>query len=400
MNSNKRPLRILHVVGAMNRGGIETWLMHVLRNINRDAYQMDFLVHTTEPGAYNNEICALGSKLIPCTTSSKPWLYAKDLQRILQKYGPYDVVHSHVHHFSGLVTFLAKKAGVPIRIAHSHLDSSPLEAKRSIVRHLYLALSKVLISLYATTGLACSNVAAIDLFGLRWNKDSRWQLLYYGIDMNKFKEKPDSKSLRLELGIPIDAFVIGHVGRFQKQKNHRFILEIFAEVVKQESQAFLLLVGEGIMKAEIEEQASQMGLKNQIIFAGSRSDIPKIMMGVMDVFILPSLNEGLPMVGIEAQAAGLPIVLSDVVTEEVIKDKLFVRRISLSESASVWADQILTLKNSKSIISQENSISILEKSEFNISHSIKELIKIYDEQYCQSHKSESKHSTTCPNSSN
>lgn len=386
MNTNKRPLRILHVVGAMNRGGIETWLMHVLRNIDRDAYQMDFLVHTTEPGAYNNEICVLGSKLIPCTTSSKPWLYARDLQSRLQKYGPYDVVHSHVHHFSGLVMFLTKKAGVPIRIAHSHLDSSPLEAKRSIVRHLYLALSKVLISLYATTGLACSNVAAIDLFGLRWNKDSRWQLLYYGIDMNKFKEKPDSNSLRLELGIPVDAFVIGHVGRFQKQKNHRFILEIFAEIVKQESQAFLLLVGEGILKGEIEEQASQMGLRNQIIFAGSRSDIPKIMMGVMDVFILPSLNEGLPMVGIEAQAAGLPIVLSDVVTEEVIKDKLFVRRISLSESASVWADKIITLKNAKSIISQENSIAILEKSEFNISHSIKELIKIYDEQYCQSRK--------------
>ncbi len=174
----QRSIRILHVVSGMNRGGIETWLMHILRHIDRDHFQIDFLVHTTQPCAYDNEIRALGSKIIPCLHPSQPWLYAHNFKRILREYGSYDIVHSHVHHFSGYVLRLAQQAGVPTRIAHSHNDTSSLQAKAGLYRQLYLALMKRYIARYATAGLGASHKAVVALFGSVWETDPRWRTLY------------------------------------------------------------------------------------------------------------------------------------------------------------------------------------------------------------------------------
>ncbi|MEM7552774.1 MAG: glycosyltransferase family 1 protein [Cyanobacteria bacterium P01_A01_bin.84] len=380
MNLRKKTqtIRILHVVGGMNRGGLETWLMHILRHIDRDRFKIDFLVHTTEPCAYDDEIRALGSKIIPCLDPSKPWLYAHNFQQILKQHGSYDIVHSHVHHFSGYVLRLAEKAGVPLRVAHSHIDSSPLEANAAWYRRLYLNLMKGLIAKYATLGFGCSNVASTDLFGKQWHKDSRWQIFYCGVDMDKFREPVDSPSIRTELGIPENGFVIGHIGRFQKQKNHQFILEIFAEVIKREPRAYLLLVGEGCLRDDIEQQALQMGLKDSILFPGIRSDIPQIMLGVMDAFLFPSLSEGLPMVGIEVQTAGLPLVISDGITEEFQKIKPLVQRISLSQSTQVWADAVLKTRNLEFQPSREECLNMMTNSEFNITSSVMKLTDSYD----------------------
>ncbi len=371
------PIRVLHVLGGMNRGGIETWLMHILRHIDRDRIQMDFLVHTNQPCAYDDEIRSLSSKVIPCLYPSRPWLYAYNFKRILQEYGPYDIVHSHVHHFSGFVLRLAQEASVPVRIAHSHLDSSPLKANARWDRQLYISVSKGLISHHATVGFGCSKVAAVDLFGRDWNSDPRWRLLYYGIDMTPFQKSIDDSDIRTQFGIPSNAFVIGHVGRFQEQKNHQFLLKIFTEVVKREPQAYLLLVGQGPLQANIEQQAKRMRLDERVIFAGSRSDVPRLMMNVMDVFVLPSLSEGLPMVGIEAQAAGLPLILSDVITKEVNKVKSLVKQISLSQSAEVWADAVLTARNTKSEFTQADSLVVMKNSEFNIASSVTALTNTY-----------------------
>ncbi|MDJ0737197.1 MAG: glycosyltransferase family 1 protein [Nostocaceae cyanobacterium] len=375
--TKESPVRILHVVGGMNRGGLETWLMHILRNIDRDYFHMDFLVHTTEPCAYDAEVRSLGSRIIPCLNPSQPWLYAHNFKSILKKYGPYDVVHSHVHQFSGYVLRLAQQAGIPIRIAHSHIDASPLEANSGIFRRLYLNITKGLIAHHATVGLGCSEVATVDLFGNSWKQDSRWQLLYYGIDMTRFQESVNAGEIRQQFNIPGEAFVIGHIGRFEEQKNHRFLLEIFAEIAQREPLAYLLLIGEGSLRPTIEEQALKMGLSERIIFAGSRSDIPQLMLGAMDVFLLPSLSEGLPMVGIEAQSAGLPLILSDVITDELLKIKPLIQKISLSQSAKVWAKAVLSAKNLRGNITQLESINTMVKSQFNISCSIKSLTKIY-----------------------
>jgi glycosyltransferase involved in cell wall biosynthesis len=379
MLTNQKSIRILHVVHVMNRGGIETWLLDILRQIDRESFQMDFMVHTAQPGAYSEEFRTLGSRIIPCLDLSRPWLYAANFKQILREYGPFDVVHSHVHHFSGYVLRLAKQAGVTIRIAHSHTDTSQLPANKGLYRRFYLALMKWWIARYATTGLACSRQAAVDLFGSAWQSDSRWQLLYCGIDLNLFRDNIDSVAVRSELGIPADAFVIGHVGRFHEQKNHSFLLDIAAEVARREPRMCLLLVGDGSLRRNIEDKIAQMGLTNHVIFAGSRPDVQKLMQGAMDIFLLPSLYEGLPLVLLEAQAAGLSCVFSDVVTEEADVVKPLLRRVGLSQSASKWAEVLLTQRSAVSATNQSEALSVVESSPFNIKKSVKQYMNLIQE---------------------
>jgi glycosyltransferase involved in cell wall biosynthesis len=378
--NNQQHLRILHVVGGMNRGGIETWLMHILRHIDRDRFQMDFLVHTTEACAYDEEIFSLDSQILPCLKPSQPWLYALNFQRILREYGPYNIVHSHVHHFNGYVLRLAHQAGVPIRIAHSHLDSSALEADKGWYRHLYLGLMKSLIARHATIGLGCSKVANADLFGANWKTDPRWQLLYYGINLTPFLEPIDAVEVRSEFNLPVDAFVIGHVGRFDAQKNHQFLLKIFAEVSRLAPQAYLLLVGEGVLQPKIKQQAWEMGIADRVIFAGSRPDVPRLMRGAMDVFLFPSLCEGLGLVLIEAQAAGLFCIFSNVVPEEADLVKSLVKRLSLSQPVSDWARELLAQRDEIFKRTQTDALRYIKASPFNIETSLKQLEKIYQAQ--------------------
>ncbi len=376
-----RSIRVLQVVGGMNRGGIETWLMHILRHIDRDRFQMDFLVHTNEPCAYDEEIRDLGSNIIPCLDPSRPWLYARNFQRILHKYGPYDIVNSNVHHFSGYVLRLAQHAGVPIRIAHSHNDTSSLEAKAGWMRRFYLALMKWLITRYATTGLAASRIAAADLFGRFWETDPRWQTLYYGVDLKPFQGLVDRVNVRAEFGIPPDAFVIGHVGRFVEQKNHQFLLDIVSEIGKREPKMRLLLVGDGSLHPEIAQKVIHLDLEDRVIFAGVRPDVHRLMLGAMDVFLFPSLYEGLGLVLVEAQAAGLPCVFSDVVPEEADVAKPLVKRISLSKSASIWAEAVMAAPSLTSSITQTDALAIIKNSPFNIEINVNKLAKIYESNF-------------------
>lgn len=373
-----KPKRILHIVGGMNRGGVETWLMNVLRHIDHSRFQMDFLVHTDNPCAYDNEIRALGARIIPCLHPSRPLQYAHNFKRILRECGPYDVVHSHVHHYSGFTLWLAHQAGVSVRIAHSHNDTVIAEAKASLTRHVYLSLSKQLIYAHATIGLACSRKAAVDLYGTDWEKDFRWRLLYYGIDLNPFSMPVDKLSVRAELGIPKDVFVVGHVGRFAEQKNHAFLVGIASEIVKLEPKARFLLVGDGILRGQIEAKAFAVGLKDHIIFTGVREDIPRLLLGAMDVFVFPSLYEGLGLVLVEAQAAGLPCVYSDVVPDEAAVVLQLVQTLPLNQSADEWAKVILAFQNDKPMNSQSEALNIVQHSRFNIKHSISDLMTIYN----------------------
>jgi len=377
MSRSEGPIRILHVLGGMVRGGVETWLMHILRHIDREHFRMDFLVHTTQPCAYDDEIRALGSQIIPCLDPPRPWLYAHNFKRILREHGPYDIVHSHVHHYSGYVLRLAQQAGVPVRMAHSHNDTSPVEAGAGLMRRGYLTLMKRWIAQHATVGLAASRLAAADLFGPVWEADPRWQILYYGIDLTPFQGYINPVAVRAELNIPAEVFVMGHVGRFAEQKNHAFLVDIVIEVAKREPRTRLLLVGDGSLRPAIEQKVAQADLTDRVIFAGLRADVPRLMRGVMDVFVLPSFYEGLPLVGIEAQAAGLPVILSDAITEEVDRVRPLVQRLSLSQPASAWAEAILTMRDAAPAITQQEALAVIEKSSFNIQTSVKSLAEVY-----------------------
>ena len=330
-------MRILQVVGGLNRGGTETALMHVLRHIDRKKYQFDFLVHTPEPCHYDDEARSLGARIIPCLSPSNPLRYAYNFHRILRGHGPYDCIHSHVHQFSGFILALAAAEGVTSRIVHSRTDTRMLDGRSTSLRRAYIRVMGMLICRYTTTGLAVSEEAAASLFPANWKSQKKWSVCPSGIDMASFDQPVDPRAVREELGIPLDAHVVGHVGRFVEVKNHRFLVEIAQSLFHRDRKALFLLVGDGPIRGEIEKLVRSRGLSDRFIFPGIRSDIPRILKGAMDCFILPSTYEGLPMVLLEAQAAGLHCIVSTAVSSDGDIGSSAVTRVSLSQSADVWA---------------------------------------------------------------
>jgi glycosyltransferase involved in cell wall biosynthesis len=370
-------IRILHVVGGMNRGGVETWLMHVLRNINRKRFRMDFLVHTSVRCSYDEEILSLGSRIIPCPHPHRPWLYAKNFKRIMTEYGPFDVVHSHVHHFSGYVLRIAHRAHVPITIAHSHNDTLNKQVKADFLRRIYLTLMRRWIWRYATMGLAASQKAAISLFSSSLKTNVCWSVLYCGIDLAPFNSGIDRHAVLSKLGIPDDSFVVGHIGRFVPQKNHDFFLDVAVEILRRKPQSWFLFVGDGQLRPAILEKAKQLGILKRAIFTGTRDDVPQIMKGAIDAFLFPSRYEGLGLVLIEAQAAGIPCVVSDVVPEEADVVPGLIARLRLDQSIEVWAETVLRTA-SKHRVTSEAALETVAQSPFNIQRSIESLLKLYD----------------------
>lgn len=327
-------IRILHALGTMNPGGVETWLMHVLRNIDRSRFQMDFCTFGPEPGLYAAEAESFGSKVWRCPKSANLWSFERRFRGILRE-GKYDVVHSHVYSFSGALLRWAKAQNVPIRIAHSHGTN---DGKSDVaIRRWYRRLMKSWIDSNATHGLAASRGAASALFGEDWERDRRCRILHCAIDLRPFQEPVDRATVRRELGLPINVPVVGHVGRFDLPKNHRFLLDIAAEVLKRRPETHFLLVGDGPLRTATQNRARSVGLTGKVHFLGVRTDVARLMCGAMDVFLFPSMWEGLPVALIEAQAAGLSCVVSDTCTAEasILPDQF--TQLSLSEPANEWA---------------------------------------------------------------
>jgi glycosyltransferase involved in cell wall biosynthesis len=370
--------RVLQVVGAMNRGGAETWLMNVLRGIDRRRVRIDFLVHTNTTAAYDDEIRSFGSRVIHCPTHKNIPMYARQMGKILEQYGPYDAIHSHVHYFSGVTLEIAARANIPVRIAHSHTSQQQLDGHLTSVRKLYFGLMRSLIARYATIGLAASRQAAVALWGHSWQKDPRWQIFYCGIPLDPFSDDYDCAAQRIELGIPSKACVIGHVGNFHPVKNHAFLVQILSEITELHQDVYLLLIGEGQLRQEIEELAVGAKIRDKVIFAGARDDVPKLLRSSVNVFVFPSHFEGLPLSVVEAQAAGLPVIISDAVTHEVeIVPDLFTW-LSLSQSVTEWAKACLFAGFQPRKMTRQDTVRILTYSAFNIQRGIEGLETIYE----------------------
>lgn len=368
-----KPLRVLHVVGAMNRGGVEVWLMHVLRHIDRERFHMDFLVHTDQPAVFDAEILALGSRILRCPYPQRPTRYGRHFLKLIREFGPFDVLHSHVHNFSGYVVWLGRAAGIPVRISHSHNDTSVVNAAAGDLRTAYLSLTRWLLTKYSTCGLAASAPAASALFGPSWKQDHRVKLLYYGVHLAPFSLTVDRAAVRSEFGFRANDIVFGHVGRFDPQKNHAFFAEIAAEMAKREPRARFLLVGDGPLRSSIETQFRSAGIGHRAVFAGSRPDVPRLMVGAMDALLFPSLHEGFPVALIEAQAAGLPTIMSDAIAaESIIVPGLVITR-ALSESASHWAESALQHSQYR----RSSALAEIERSPFNITASVEALTRVY-----------------------
>ena len=298
--------------------------------------------------------------------------YAGNFLQILRQYGPYDVVHSHVHQFSGFVMLLSALAQIPARIAHGHTARAIHQPSTTLKRKLYDRLARDLVAHFSTKGVAVSRDAADGLFPVDWQSHPKWSIAYTGIDLSPFEEPVDRAAVRSELGIPSDAVVIGHVGRFVPEKNHSFLIRVAREFSRLEPRAFFLLVGDGELRSEIESQVRTLGLERNFRFAGMRRDVPRLMMGAMDVLVLPSLYEGIPLTLLEAQAAGLRCVVSDVITKECDIVPSVINRQRLSGSPATWAKSLQVALGESNIRSE--AANLVDRS---VQTSIDELVMHY-----------------------
>lgn len=356
------PIRVLHVVTHMNRGGLETMIMNYYRHIDKTRIQFDFLTHRDGKKDYDDEILKLGGKIyhLPPLNPFDYKGYLKKLDEFFQEHREYKIVHSHLDCMSTYPLRAAKKYGVPVRIAHSHNTSQERNLK-----YLVKLYSRSLIPRYATDLFACGEEAGKWMF-----KNHSFVVMRNAIDAEKFAYNSETaRKKREELGIE-DKFVLGHVGRFNLQKNHEFLIDIFNEVCKQNENAVLLLIGTGELKEEIHEKVRNLGLDEKVMFLGVREDIPELMQA-MDVFVFPSLFEGLPVTLVEAQAAGLSCVVSGTITQEIdITENISF--IALEKSAKEWADKIL-----KNKYLRKNELDIIKNNKFDIYENVRWLEKFY-----------------------
>jgi glycosyltransferase involved in cell wall biosynthesis len=333
-------LRVLHVVGKMHRAGIETWLMSLLRLLDRRQVQFEFCVNTSQEQDYDAEITALGAGLHRIAYHRHSPRYFSELTRILMRRGPFDVIHSHEQLRSGSILACARRAGVRVRVAHSHNDSSSLDSPRHPHRWLFSVAMRRLIASEMTTGLSCSAKAAPSLFGSHWRQLACHQLLPYGFDFRHCPSESTRRDMREMLGIPANRLVIGHVGRLESQKNHDQIISIASQLVERGEDVHVLLLGDGRRRAELKDQIRQRGLESRFTLAGNRADVPVLLRTAMDCFLFPSLHEGLPLALIEAQAAGLPTVFASSVTSEANLFPATNRILSLGQPLGDWCDAV------------------------------------------------------------
>ena len=357
-------IRVLQIVNYMGRGGLETLLMNYYRHIDRTKVQFDFLVHRSFESDYDREILELGGKIyrMPRLNPFSP-KYLASLDAFFEEHTEYRVVHSHFDCMSAIPLKAAKQHGVPFCIAHSHNSNQ----ERNLKYPLKLWYKRQ-IPRYADKLFACSSAAG------KWMFDGApFSVLNNAIDAKAFSFHAEKRNAaRAEFHLDPETLLVGHVGRFLTQKNHGFLVDAFRELLKQRPNANLLLVGDGDLQEEVKAKARQYSIDDRIIFAGVRSDVADLMQA-MDVFVLPSLFEGLPVVMVEAQSAGLPCVISDKVPDECIIVPKLVCVQPLDSGATEWAGQILKMSGCKRLDTFEQ----IRASGFDIRDNAKKLEEFY-----------------------
>lgn len=366
---DNKPIRVAQIIGKWLGGGVESVVMNYYRHIDRSKIQFDFICDEDSTNIPYEEIEKLGGKVILIPPYQKIFKYHKELKKILKE-GNYKIVHSHINTLSVFSLFAAKCAGVPVRIAHSHSTTNKKEKKKNLLKQILRPFSKV----FATDYMCCSELAGRWLFGNKEYDNGNVYLLNNAIDLDKFKyDEKLRKEKRKELNIKEDTLVIGHVGRFVEQKNHRFLIDIFNEIHKKNKNSILLLAGQGPLMEEMKEKVKILGIEDSVIFLGQRNDINELYQA-FDVFCLPSLYEGLPVVGVEAQATGLLCIFSDDMTKET-KVLDTTRFMSLDDIAEVWATIVL---NDYSKFKRYDTTSEITKKDFNIKKEAKKVTEIYE----------------------
>lgn len=333
-----QPIRVLHVTGKLGSGGVEKLLVSLLENINRDEITFDFLLTSDEKGFYDEYVQGLGAKLIriPSGTGIKEKIRRRvDVFKFL-KAGRYAIVHFHGTQPSTYMdAYLAKKAGIRNVIIHAHNTQSQTGVKTYI-----LPIFKKLFGKFPTYYIACSREAADYMWPKNVSEDNS-SVVINGIDFGKYEFSQEKRMKFRKENHLEDKFVVGHIGRFADQKNHRFLLKVFKGVLDQIPNSILLMIGEGPMEEEIRKMTVTEGVEDMTVFFGTTKDVPSALMG-MDVMCFPSHYEGLGIVVVEAQAASLPVVVSEGVPESANISSYY-HKLNLNDSLRTWVDTIISL---------------------------------------------------------
>lgn len=356
--------RVLQIIRSMNCGGAQTFIMNLYRNINKKKIQFDFLV--CEDGYYDTEIIQNGGKIykIPYITDIGQIKYKKELKKFFYEHNEYDTIHTHLNQVSGIILEVAKECNIPNRIAHSHSSNN----LNNIFIKVYKIYLQSKINKNATIKLACSENAAKWLYK-KENKNAI--IVNNAIDIKKFSfNEKMRKNIREQLNIDNKCVVFGHVGNFIKVKNHDFLIDVFDEYRRYNSNTMLLLAGDGELKEKIKNKVKMLGLENNVVFLGSIKNINEYY-SAFDVLLFPSLYEGLSLVLIESQCNGLKIVASNSIDHksDITGNISFV---DLSQSYKFWAQFI-----NKMSFKRNYNINGLKKSGYDLKEVVAKMENIY-----------------------
>lgn len=371
-------IKVLNIVYTLKYGGVQTLAMNLFRNIDRERFQIDFLVVKPlgDEHFYDREVSSLGGNIIAVGNFNtnkigKYISYEKGIYRAIKE-GNYDVVHinsGHIHTLPELVA--AKRLGVKNIITHSHNGKLTPSAKFYRLRSAIQGIYKNVAPRLATYLLTCSDLAAEWAYSQKAIESGKVIQIKNGIIPEMFRYSEEKRRAfrdRLKIG---DELVLGHIGRFTVQKNHKFLIEVFSEVKKKKPDAKLVLCGDGELINDVKTQAEELGIISDIIFMGVTRDVPEVLSGI-DAFVFPSLFEGLPVVGVEAQASGVPVFASDTITKDVVVTPVW-HTISLTTSVSQWADEIVDgCKDNR-----PDTVEMIKEAGFDIRETANKIEKIY-----------------------
>lgn len=367
-----KPIKVLHVVGAMNRGGTETMLMNIYRNMEHEQVQFDFISYSQQEADYDQEIKHNHGRVFRLTKTNS----LKQIYDVIKEHGPYDVVHAHTLFHCGIANLAARLAGVKVRISHAH---TTFDESNNLLRNLYMKGMRVIIQMFSTNLLACSRGAGAYLFGKKGVTKEKYSYFPNTIDYATFLTASDREveQFKQEAGLN-QRIVIGHVGRFTEAKNHSFLLDIMQaakKAAKKDVLPTLLLVGDGDLRADIEAEAGKKGVREMVHFAGKRDDVAT-MLHSMDVFVFPSVFEGLGLVLLEAQATGLPCVVSEAIQPEADLNINLISKLRLADGPEAWAKEMIRLSSAREEDTEKIATSF-EKNGYSLNKVISTLMHIY-----------------------
>lgn len=357
--------KIIHVIGSMNIGGAETFLMNVLKNIDTDKYELIFLCYGGSENDYEYDIEKLGGRIVKISEPRKVGYikHMKELKNLFINENP-DIIHAHTYYNSAFSILIAKRLGIKIRITHSHSMKS--DVRENLMQGIYKLITKHIINNYSNVFLSCGEEASKNIF----YKGKKIEIIYNGINTNEFIFSEEERvAKRKELGIKDDEFVIGHVGRFAEVKNQAFIVNVFTKYLKKNPNSKLIFVGDGPLINNIREMVNKNGIEEKVLFLGKRRDVNKLY-NAMDIFIFPSLFEGFPVTLIETQVNGLKALVSDKVDSKVKKTD-YIQFFNIN-------DNILSVINLIEISKNERNKYKSDIKEFDIKNTVSKICEIYE----------------------